>query len=450
MPKLDPALWRDMTAYLREKHAPVCRQWFEDLEPEKLASGLLEIRTGTAVQQNYLQKRCLEPFTEAAQQVTGQLVAVRFVHDAPVLASEPADFAERDGESLVGGADLDDDLVLNPDFTFEHFITGPNNDLSYALAQAVADQPAKAYNPLFIHGGVGLGKTHLLQAICLRILERQPGFKIVYVSCEKFTNQFLECVRGGDFNAFRHHYRDADMLVVDDIHFLSEKERSQEEFFHTFNELHQQQKQIVLSSDAAPADIPGLTERLISRFNWGVVTKVNKPSYETRVAILRAKAKLRGVTIPDEVADYLARKIDTNARELEGAVHTVEAFAKHLEEDVTVGVARKALGDPGVEPSGRVTLQRIIDIVTEFYNVKTAELQSRRRHKSITEPRQVCMYLARQRTSLSLEEIGGHFGGRDHTTVMHSVQKIQGRVGSEPSFAAQVQQMDQRVESALV
>lgn len=451
MPNFDPALWRDMMAYLREKHAPVCRQWFDDLEPETLAGGLLEIRTDTAVQQNHLQKRCLEPFVEAAQQATGQLIAVRFVHQnghTPAPAS--ASTTSRNGESSPDDAPQDDDLLLNPDFTFEHFITGPNNDLTHALARAVADRPAKAYNPLFIHGGVGLGKTHLLQAICLAILDRQPGYKIVYVSCEKFTNQFLECTRGGDYNAFRHHYRDADMLVVDDIHFLSDKERSQEEFFHTFNELHQHQKQIVLSSDAAPSDIPGLTERLLSRFKWGVVSQVTRPSYETRVAILRAKAKLRGVTIPDEVADYLARKIDTNTRELEGAVHTVEAFAQHLGEAMTVGVARKALGDPGVEPSGRVTLQRIIDVVTEFYNVKTAELQSRRRHKSITEPRQVCMYLARQRTSLSLEEIGGHFGGRDHTTVMHSVSKIESRVQQETAFAAQVDQMDHRIESVLV
>ncbi len=451
MPKLDPALWRDMMGYLRDKHAPICRQWFEALEPERLDGGLLQVRTQSKVHQTYLQKSCLEPFTEAAQQVTGQLVAVRFLNgDATTVDDAEHELAKHTGESLAGGATLDDELVLSPDFTFEHFIQGPNNELAFALAQAVADRPAKAYNPLFIHGGVGLGKTHLLQAICLAILGRDPGFKIVYVSCEKFTNQFLECVRGGGLNDFRHHYRDADMLVVDDIHFLSEKERSQEEFFHTFNELHQQQKQIVLSSDAPPDDIPGLTDRLVSRFNWGVVAQVNRPSYETRVAIIRAKAALRGVTIPEEVTEYLARKVDSNARVLEGAVHTVEAHAKMLKKELTVALARAALGDPGVAPSGRVTLQRIIDVVTDFYNVKTAELQSRRRHKSIAEPRQVCMYLARQRTDLSLEEIGGHFGGRDHTTVMHSVQKIESRVAVEPQFSAQVEQMNQQVEASLV
>ncbi len=439
MPKLDSALWRDMMVYLRDKHGPICRQWFETLAPERLDAGLLEIRTETKVHQTYLQGCCLDPFNEAAQQVTGQLVAVRFLNgEATENTHGPSDTA------------LELDLILSPDFTFEHFIQGPNNELAFALAQAVADRPAKAYNPLFIHGGVGLGKTHLLQAICLRILEADPSYKIVYVSCEKFTNQFLQCARGGDYSDFRHHYREADMLVVDDIHFLSDKERSQEEFFHTFNELHQQQKQIVLSSDAAPNEIPGLTERLASRFGSGVVAQVNRPSYETRVAIIQAKAALRGVTIPGPVTDYLARKIDTNARVLEGAVHTVEAHAKHLKKKLTVDLARQALGDPGVAPSGRVTLQRIIDVVTDFYSVKTAELQSRRRHKSIAEPRQVCMYLARQRTELSLEEIGAHFGGRDHTTVMHSVQKVQGRVAVEEPFAAQVEQMDQRVEAVLV
>jgi chromosomal replication initiator protein len=500
MAKLDDALWRDMMGYLRDKHSPICRQWFDHLEPQTLAGGLMQVRAESKIQQAYLQNRCREPFTEAAQQVTGQLVAVRFIHgqagtpraevpagmsDATVPASsrpphaadanaaDAADAAHRKhaakARSIAKYAPaavttaslsnvavptleeaLDEDLVLNPDHAFQAFIQGPNNELAFALAQAVADQPVKSYNPLFIHGGVGLGKTHLLQAICLRILERDPDYNIVYVSCEKFTNQFIECARGGEYGAFRHHYRHADMLVVDDIHFLSGKEQMQEEFFHTFNELHTQQKQIVLSSDAAPADIPGLTERLISRFTWGVVAKVSPPGFETRLAIIHAKAALRGVTIPDDVAEYLARKIDRNTRELEGWVHTCEAHAREFNKPLTVEIARQALGDPGVTPSGRVTLQRIIDIVTDFYSVRTAELQSKKRHKSIAEPRQVCMWLARQNTNLSLEDIGGHFGGRDHTTVMHSVSKVEDRHEKEPVFAAQVDQLDQCVKASLL
>ncbi|MEM8781369.1 MAG: chromosomal replication initiator protein DnaA [Planctomycetota bacterium] len=491
MAKLDDALWRDMMGYLRDKHSPICRQWFENLEPQTLAGGLMQVRAESKVQQAYLQNRCREPFTEAAQQVTGQLVAVRFIHgdEAPmppdlspaktngqavsaapakpaapkrsaaksramakyapaaVTTTHPASLADVEVPSLEES--LDEELVLDPDHAFAGFIQGPNNELAFALAQAVADQPVKSYNPLFIHGGVGLGKTHLLQAICLRILERDPTFNIVYVSCEKFTNQFIECARGGEYGAFRHHYRHADMLVVDDIHFLSGKEQMQEEFFHTFNELHTQQKQIVLSSDAAPADIPGLTERLVSRFTWGVVAKISPPGFETRLAIIHAKAALRGVTVPDDVAEYLARKIDSNARVLEGAVHTCEAHAREFDKPLTVELARAALGDPGVAPSGRVTLGRIIDIVTDFYSVRTAELQSKRRHKSIAEPRQVCMWLARQNTTLSLEDIGGHFGGRDHTTVMHSVSKVESRIREEAVFAAQVEQLDQRVKASL-
>ena len=494
MAKLDDALWRDMMGYLRDKHSPICRQWFENLEPQKLDGGLMQVRTASKVQQAYLQNRCRDPFTEAAQQVTGQLVAVRFIHgDEASEPAEPESHTTNTGQtattttaapSVAATASarsaaksrviakyapasasatpfaavqvptleesLEEDLVLNPDHAFEAFIQGPNNELAFALAQAVADQPVKSYNPLFIHGGVGLGKTHLLQAICLRILERDPSYNIVYVSCETFVNQFVECARGGEYGAFRHHYRHADMLVVDDIQFLAGKEQMQEEFFHTFNELHTQQKQIVLSCDVAPADIPGLTDRLVSRFTWGVVTKISPPGFETRLAIIHAKAKLRGVTIPADVAEYLARKIDSNARVLEGAVHTCEAYAKNLRTELTIAMARQALGDPGVAPSGRVTLQRIIDLVTEFYSVRTSELQSKKRHKSIAEPRQVCMWLARKHTTLSLEDIGGHFGGRDHTTVMHSVSKVEQRLADEPMFAAQVEQLDQRVEASLL
>lgn len=481
----DAVLWREMNEYLWDKHTGICRQWFSDLHLHRLEQGLLEIRTGTTIQRNYLQSRCLEPFTEAAQQTTGQLIAVRFVHGPPreveaepepqpepepvepavvtlplprtstddirklaaersaaARAAEEAAFASGpQPEELSGGAELDDGLILSPDHTFDQYVTGPNNELALALCQSVAEAPATVYNPLFIHGGVGLGKTHLLQAICLEIFNRQPDYKIVYVSCEKFTNQFLECVRNGRWSQFRLHYREADMLVIDDVHFLSEKERSQEEFFHTFNELHGQKKQIVLSSDAAPADIPGLTDRLVSRFNWGVVVPVGAPSYETRIAILESKAELRGLEVPRPVVEYMARRIDTNARELEGAITTLQAHAHLAKRPIDLELARRAMGDPNVVTSGRVTLGRIVDVVCKFYSVKQSELQSKRRHKSIAEPRQVCMYIARQRTDLSLEDIGGHFGGRDHTTVMHSVQKITKKVADDEVFAAQILKM---------
>ena len=445
MSKLDPALWRDMMDYLRRRHGPICRQWFEQLEPVELDSGLMQVRTANGVQQKYLQGQCRAQFTEAAQAVTGNLVAVHFVTDGEAAASGQTPPRRNGGEF-----DMEQDqILLSPDYSFDNFISGPNNQLAYAASVAVANQPGSAYNPLFIHGGVGLGKTHLLQAICQRLMEQQPDLQILYVSCDSFMSQFIACVQSGQMNEFRHRYRHVDVLVIDDIHFLGNRERSQEEFFHTFNELYQSNRQIVLSSDAAPTEIPHLEERLLSRFQWGLVANVTRPHYETRVAILSAKARLRGIELPDDVIGYIATRIDTNARELEGAMTTVQAHAAVLSKPIDLALAQEALGEqPASEArNSQITLQQIIDTVTTHYNVRLSDLQSRRRHKSVTEPRQVCMYLARQRTRFSLEEIGGYFGGRDHTTVMHSIRTVQDRCDSDPDFARQVSQMDERIQA---
>ena len=464
MTRLDSAQWQRLMDYLREHHGPICRQWFEELEPVGMDSGWLEIQTATNVQQNYLQNKCLEPFNEAAQHATGALVGVKFVSESTRSASlnQPA---------LVGGgasstshttsvprplpdhmvSDYDSEpMVLSPDYSFDNFISGPNNRLAYAAAVAVADQPGTAYNPLFIHGGVGLGKTHLLQAICQKILNANPNFNILYVSCDAFMNQFFECVRNGQMSEFHHRYRHVDMLVIDDIHFLADKERSQEEFFHTFNELYQHNKQIVLSSDAAPNEIPKLEERLISRFNWGLVAQVGKPCFETRIAILKAKAELRSVVVPDDVLELIASRVDNNARELEGAITNLIAHSKLQNLPIGMDLAREMLGADAPAPrNNQVTLQAIIDAVTAFYNVKLQDLQSRRRHKSITEPRQICMWLARKNTRFSLEEIGGYFGGRDHTTVMHSIKTVDGRSETDPTYAAQVQQLNEQIQQQV-
>ncbi len=455
MPKLDTGLWRDMMQYLRHKHAPICRQWFEQLEPVGLASGCLEVRTATTVQQNYLQNRCVEQFTEAAQVVTGKLVAVRFVSDAEAraLSNDPRYSSHADPtlvDELPGNGQhrqmtssiIGDQIVISPDYSFENFVTGPNNRLAYAAAVAVANQPGTAYNPLFIHGGVGLGKTHLLQAISQKLLHDRPGMRISYIPCDAFMNDFLECVQAGKMADFRHRYRHVDMLVIDDIHFLAKRDRSQEEFFHTFNELYQTNKQIVLSSDSPPSEIPHLEERLVSRFQWGLVASVSKPSFETRVAILRAKLQLRGMTLADDVVSYIATKVDSNARELEGALTTVQGHAALQGMEITLDVAKNALGEPTESRISQVTLQNIIEAVTQFYNVKLSDLQSRRRHKSVTEPRQVCMWLARKRTRFSLEEIGAYFGGRDHTTVMHSIKTVGDRKTIDPVFTRQLDQIE--------
>lgn len=452
MTRLDSAQWQRLMDYLRENHGPICRQWFEELEPVGMDSGWLEIQTATNVQQNYLQNKCLDPFNEAAQHATGALVGVKFVSEStrsskPVATAVGGPAVPRPvPDYMVGEHDVDQ-MVLSPDYSFDNFISGPNNRLAYAAAVAVADQPGTAYNPLFIHGGVGLGKTHLLQAICQKILNANPDYQILYVSCDAFMNQFFECVRSGKMSEFHQRYRHVDMLVIDDIHFLADKERSQEEFFHTFNELYQHNKQIVLSSDAAPNEIPKLEERLISRFNWGLVAQVGKPCFETRIAILKAKAQLRSVEVPDEVIELIASRIDTNARELEGAITNLIAHAKLQNLPIGIDLAREMLGAEAPAPrNNQVTLQAIIDAVTSFYNVKLQDLQSRRRHKSITEPRQICMWLARKNTRFSLEEIGGYFGGRDHTTVMHSIKTVDGRSETDPVYAAQVQQLNEQIK----
>jgi len=457
-----------MMDYLRRRHAPLCRQWFEELEPLELNSGLLQIRTSNSVQQNYLQRKCLDQFNEAAQAVTGALVAVRFITGDEVqtstsrsTGSQSVAVGQAAGSSAEGGtatavamprtsssrSDIEfDQVVISPDNSFENFITGPNNQLAYAAAVAVANQPGTAYNPLFIHGGVGLGKTHLLQAICQRILQNDPSKQIYYVSCDAFMNQFIECVQAGRMSEFRERYRHVDVLVIDDIHFLANRERSQEEFFHTFNALYQSNRQIVLSSDSPPAEIPQLEERLISRFQWGLVANVTKPGYETRVAIIQAKAKLRGITIPDDVVQILASKIDSNARELEGAIITLQGHAALQDRPIDMALAREVLGElPEEGRTKQVTLQNIIDAVTSYYNVKLSDLQSKRRHKSITQPRQVCMWLARKHTRYSLEEIGGYFGGRDHTTVMHSIKTVDDRMATDAAFTHETDRIEQLI-----
>jgi chromosomal replication initiator protein len=337
-------------------------------------------------------------------------------------------------------------LVINPDYGFEHFVVGPNNRLAHAAALSVAAEPGKSYNPYFVHGGVGLGKTHLLQAICLKIKVTQPGVRIFYTSCEGFMTQFMDAVQAGEMVAFRHRFRDVDLLVIDDVHFLAKRDRTQEEFFHTFNTLYQAGKQIILSSDAPPEDIPDLEARLVSRFKCGLVTTVAPPAYETRVAILKNKARMHQFDLPDDVACHIAAKIDSNVRELEGAVTKLHVLHSVERRPVDLAMARAALGEEASRVERQVQIQSIITAVTEFYGVKITDLQSKRRQRSIALPRQVCMFLARKHTRYSLEEIGGYFGGRDHTTVMHAVRTVEGRTEVDSEFARVISSLDTQVK----
>ena len=411
-------IWEDMLGHLRVHHPELVRGWFCQVKPAELESGILEVHTANAAQQRYLHQHCRPAFTEAAQAATGMLVSVRFT--APEGKSNAYDAAPLPLSFELEGSNF----PFNSEYVFDAFVTGPCNRLAHAACVAVGDSPGKAYNPLFIHGSVGLGKSHLLQAVCHQVQNVKPELRVLYLSCETFINHFIEAVERGALHQFRYRYRGVDLLVIDDIQFLAERERSQEEFFHTFNTLYQSQRQIVLSCDSPPKNIPSLEERLVSRFNWGLVARIDSPCLETRMAIVRKKAKLRCIELPEEVVHFIASHADSNVRELEGTIIKVDAVSQQSGGVITLDLAREALGDQPDTPHRSISIHDILDVVMSHYNVRLADLQSKKRNRSIVQPRQVCMYLARELTNNSLGEIGGYFGGRDHTTVLHASRLV--------------------------
>ena len=328
-------------------------------------------------------------------------------------------------EAYPGHAAPSDGLALNPRYTFENFVIGSANRHSHAYSLAVAQSPAKIYNPLFIYGGVGLGKTHLMQAICHHVKTKGEGpKKICYLSSEKFTNELIDAIQHHSTPAFRQKYRNVDVLVIDDIHFIAGKESTQEEFFHTFNALYDAHKQIIISSDRPPKEINNLQERLVSRFNWGLTTDIQPPDLETRVAILKKKVEREPVNVPDEVIFFIAQLIKTNIRELEGALIRTIAYSLLEEKPITLELAKEILKDLLKEPKRLITIDFIQRCVAEEFGITLSELRTKKRNKNIVLPRQVAMYLSRELTDMSLPEIGAAFGGKDHTTVLHSYNKI--------------------------
>ncbi len=337
-------------------------------------------------------------------------------------------------------------IPLNRNYTFQSFVVGPSNRLCHAAAVAVAESPGTAFNPLFMQGSVGLGKTHLLQAICHAALETQPEKEILYLSCETFTNHFIAAVEKGNIEEFRTRYRHVDILLIDDIQLLADKESTQDEFFHTFNSLYNSGKQIVLSSDSQPKDIPTLKERLVSRFRWGLVASIDPPCFETRMAIILKKAAMHGHSIPNDVAEFVANSIKTNIREIEGAVNRLCAWSDAGKAQLSLETAAEALSDMlGPSSSQTVSMDDIIKIVTAAYKVRLSDLQSKKRSKSVSLPRQICMYLARKMTRHSLEEIGGYFGGRDHTTVMYAEEKVAELAGKKPDFRKSIERLEREL-----
>ncbi|MEM8885705.1 MAG: chromosomal replication initiator protein DnaA [Planctomycetota bacterium] len=330
------------------------------------------------------------------------------------------------------------DIVLNPQYVFENFVPGPSNNFAFAAATAVADSPGKTYNPLFLHGSVGLGKTHLLQGICHRMMERRPDMRILYLSCETFVNHFVNAVANGELDSFRFRYRHVDVLLIDDIHFLANRERTQEEFFHTFNTLYNANKQIILSSDSTPAEIPTLEERLVSRFKWGVVARIDAPHYETRIAIITRKVRMHGHAFPEEVVKFLGENVRSNIRELEGAVNKLVGLSSLSGRPVDMAMARDALRDLIPPTQSRVSVDSIMRTVADHFGLSVRDITGKRRHRHVARARHVCMFLARKMTAHSLEEIGGYMGGRDHTTVMHGYQRIQNDTKEDPELAQRI------------
>ncbi|MBU1006104.1 MAG: chromosomal replication initiator protein DnaA [Candidatus Omnitrophica bacterium] len=315
-------------------------------------------------------------------------------------------------------------FYLNPRYTFEGFVVGSSNRFAHAATLAIAESPAKAYNPLFIYGGVGLGKTHLMQAACHYLSETNKNLNLFYTSSERFTNELIGAIQNRTTKNFREKYRNVDVLLIDDIHFIAGKESTQEEFFHTFNTLYDSHKQIVLSSDRMPKTIPGLEERLVSRFEWGLVTDIQPPDLETRIAILKKKAERNAVILPEDILYFIAENITTNIRELEGALIKVIAYASLQNIKVTLDVAKDILKSTLLESEKKISVDLIQKKVAEYFDIKVFDLKAKKRSKSVTYPRQIAMYITRELTSMTLPDIGEHFGGRDHSTVIHSCDKI--------------------------
>ncbi len=440
MAVLDHLLWQRIIQHVVASGGNFIRPWFTKLEPICLEHGLLEIQVPGRDEQTYCRQHTTRLFTEAAQAATGRLVGVCFLTKAE-NTTEPTEAPEVDDDATRPWA------FLNDDYTFESFVSGPCNRLARAACLAVSESPGKTYNPLFIHGSVGLGKTHLLQATCHAITHNRPAANISYLSCETFVNHFIEAVGQGQLHDFRYRYRHAEVLVIDDIQFLSDHEQTQEEFFHTFNTLYQLQKQIILSSDRGPTQIPDLEERLVSRFNWGLVARIDRPCYETRVAILRKKAALRNIKLPEDVICFIASTIDSNTRELEGAISKVAMLAQVCDRLIDLSLAEEALGAEPVATRREITIEDILNAVTSRYNVRLADLQSKKRSRSIAFPRQICMSLARRLTRHSLEEIGGYFGGRDHTTVLHAERSIEKLRQQDPQLQATLELLTQEIQA---
>jgi chromosomal replication initiator protein len=409
--------------------------WFKPTSFVADQGGTILVRVPNGLFRDWLTKHYSTVLNEALTELNRSAAVVSFVTEGQEVSivPEPPDDPIEDvpvvddvvtGDESQVSAPITAPSGLNPRYTFETFIVGPSNQFAHAASRAVAEAPSRSYNPLFIYGGVGLGKTHLMHAVGRYVLEHNAGFTLTYISSERFMNEMINAVRYDRILDFRERYRSVDVLLVDDIQFLAGKEGTQNEFFHTFNALYDAQKQIVISSDCPPHEIPQLEERLRSRFEWGLIADIQAPDLETKVAILKKKAEAEAVPLPDNVAIYIAGKIKSNIRELEGSLIRLVAYASLTGREISLSLAQDVLKNILDHEEKAVTIEIIQKFVADYYQLKLVELKSRNNSKSVAIPRQVAMYLCKNLTHASLPEIGRSFGGKHHSTVIHSIRKI--------------------------
>jgi chromosomal replication initiator protein len=433
-------LWNSTLTNIQTKISkPSYETWLKTTKAHSLQGDSIVVTAPNEFARDWLEERYSHLISDTLYEITGEELGVKFIIPQNQIEDEktiPIPPKKEQKDEYHADFPL---TMLNPKYTFDTFVIGSGNRFAHAASLAVAEAPAKAYNPLFIYGGVGLGKTHLMHSIGHYVLDHNPNAKVVYLSSEKFTNEFINSIRDNKAENFRNKYRSVDVLLIDDIQFLAGKESTQEEFFHTFNTLHEESKQIIISSDRPPKEIPTLEDRLRSRFEWGLITDITPPDLETRIAILRKKAKAEALDIPNEVMLYIANQIDSNIRELEGALIRVVAYSSLINKDINAALAAEALKD--IIPSSKprvVTIHDIQRVVGEHYNVKLEDFKAKKRTKSVAFPRQIAMYLSRELTDFSLPKIGEEFGGRDHTTVIHAHEKISNLLQTDSELQSQI------------
>ena len=436
------SLWTRLLSSLEHKIPEAALDtWVRSSRLMAVEGDRLQIAAPNKFSRDWLVEHYLPALAAAAQDCLGGNPQVSIVVDAtPAPARSPGDDAALPAPTSTASG-------LNPRYTFETFVVGSSNQFAQAACQAVAELPSKAYNPLFIYGGVGLGKTHLLHAVGHQITRLFPGLHVLYLSSERFTNDLINAIRYDRTAEFRAKYRTIDLLLIDDIQFISGKERTQEEFFHTFNDLYDSRKQIVVSSDSTPKEIPEIEERLRSRFEWGLIADIQPPDFETRVAILKKKAGVERVLLSDDVAYLIASRVKSNIRELEGSLTRMIAFCALTGREMTPDLAQDVLSDLWGEDERIITLEQIQRKVSDFFGMKLSDLKAKNRTRAIAFPRQIAMYLARQLTTASLLEIGRAFGGKDHTTVLHAVDKITLLLQEDPKLRKTIDTLTQGIAS---